>query len=188
MMVNANSSSFLRVAGLCAYAGAVISAFGIVFLLAFYVGFLTDNVGLQRFGTLNDICIIIQYLLALPVVVALHQILSPHFPRLSRAAAFIGLCGIIVVVFFQVLLVAGVMEFSEQVVFATLGLLIIGVWIVITSSRLRAIGVLRKGVLVGILGFFYLGYPVWVFVIGRRLLAGTREAPSYDESLQGETT
>jgi hypothetical protein len=167
-----SSNQQFRIAAWCAYASAVISAFGVGFLVAFYVGLFTNNMGLHRLGTLNDICIIVQYVLALPVVAALHQINGTRSPRLSTAAMLIGICGIIVVVFFQVLLVTGVMDFNEQVGFVTAGLLLIGGWILIASYRLQANGELRKGMLVGILGFFYVGYPVWVFVIGRRLLAG----------------
>lgn len=186
-MNNNNFNQRLRIAGWCACASAVVSGFGVVFLAALYVGFFTGNAELLGFGTLNDLCIIIQYLLALPVLVAFHRIISPQSPRASTVATLMGLVGILIVVGFQVLLIAGVMTFSDQVVFASAGLLVIGGWILIISYRLQVTTNLRNGLLLGILGFLYVGYPVWAFVIGRRLLSGRWTAIEQNLSLSGET-
>ena len=64
----------VRSAGKIAYAGAVVSTLGIVFLVALYVGLFTGTESLLIFGPLNDIFVLIQYALALPVA-------SPQPPR-----------------------------------------------------------------------------------------------------------
>src|SRR3990170_3920208 len=124
-------SALFPAAGWSAYMGAVVSAFGIAFLVLLYVGFFTGAEGLLKFGPLNDICIIIQYVLALPIVVAFHSLLSPQSPRLSLFAMLVAQVGILGVVVFQSLLITGVMAFQEQVVYASTSMLIVGVWIVI---------------------------------------------------------
>jgi hypothetical protein len=105
-MNNKRTDQIVLVAGWCAYASGVISLVGIVFLVLMFIGVSTNNL---RFGTLNDICVIIQYLLALPITLALHQRLKAHGLVLSRAAMLIGITGIIAVIYLQYLLVSGVM-------------------------------------------------------------------------------
>ncbi len=185
-MKDHRASQLFLIAGWSAYASAVVGALGVVFLAALYVGLFTSNMGLQKFGILNDICIIIQYLLALSVVVALHRIVAVHSPRLSTAAMLMGICGIIVVVVFQVLLVVGLMTFRNQVAFASAGLLVIGGWILIIGYQLQATGKLRKVLLVAILGFLYFGYPVWAIAVGRLLLSNKLAVSGQSPSMRGE--
>ena len=167
-------SALLRAAGWSAFLGAVVSAFGIAFLVLLYVGFFTGAEGLLKFGPLNDICIIIQYLLALPIVVAFHRLLSPQSPRLSLFAMLVAQVGILGVVVFQSLLITGVMTFLEQVVYASTSMLIVGVWIAITGFLGRQLG--RFNISLGpiILGALYVGYPLWAYRVGQRLLSETR--------------
>ena len=162
-------SALFRAAAWGASLGAVVSAFGIVCLGLLYVGFLPHAEGLRRFGPLNDICIVVQYILALPIVVAFHRMLRPHSPRLRLIAMLIALVGIVGVVVFQSLLLTGVMPFLEQVAYASASLLMVGVWIVIIGFVGRRAGLLSISVATIILGALYIGYPLWAYRVGQRL-------------------
>lgn len=170
------TTSNFRVAGWCAFLSAIVAAVGIVFLLLLYVGFFTGSEGLLRFGPLNDFCIIVQYLLALPIVVAFHRILSPQSPRIAILASLIASVGIVGVVIFQYLLIAGAMTFEEQVGYASASLLVIGVWILITSTVARRDGLLNINLGVAVVGALYLGYPFWAYRVGQRLWSAERSS------------
>ena len=60
----------------CAFLSGFVSIVGIVFLIAFF-GFGAST------GRLNDIAVIIQYSLMLPIALAMYQILKPKNPSLS---------------------------------------------------------------------------------------------------------
>ena len=185
-MSNVNVSQNMRFAGWCALASALVSAFGVVFLVIFFAGFYSDNAGLQVFGPMNDALIVVQYLLALPVVLALHRMIGLRSPMLNSAFMLLGLAGIGIVVVFQTLLVAGVMSFDEEVWFATAGMFIFGAWTLIMNEQLRRTAGLRNGRLIGILTLFYFGFPWWALVIGRRLLSGEGTPAEPGAVLSGE--
>ncbi len=166
--------TLFRAAGWSAYVSAVVSAFGIVFLVLLYVGFFAGAEGLLRFGPLNDICGLIQYALALPIAVAFHRILRAQSPGLRLVAMLIGVIGIVGFVVFQSLLITGVMPFSEQIAYASASGLTIGVWIVITGLLARRSGRLHISVAVIILGALCFGYPLWAYRVGQQLLSGNR--------------
>jgi len=185
-MRNDSSNRFVSLAGWCAYASGVVSIIGIVFLVAMFIGFSTNNLRLQRFGALNDICVIIQYLLALPITLALHQRLKAHGLALSRAAMLIGIAGIIAVVVLQWLLVSGVLTFEEQVGPVSVALLVVGIWLVITGYLGRSNGSLPHSLLMSILAATYLGYPIWAIWLGRQLLSSTLTLVEQSPSVRGE--
>ena len=184
--MQAKTSLLFRSAGKIAYAGAVVSALGIVFLVALYVGLFTGTESLLMFGPLNDIFVLFQYALALPVAVALHQLLGPDSPRLSLVAMLLGIVGIIGVVVLQFLLIIGVMSFLEQVGFVSAAVLVVGVWIVITGFLGRRTGRLPVSVAVIILAALYFGYPLWAMRVGQQLRsrhsAGIKRIDQDDQS------
>ena len=186
-MSRKHSDALVYFAGWCSIASGIVSFIGIVFLIAMFVGFSTNNLGLPRFGTLNDICVIIQYLLALPITLALHQILKVHAPVLSRAAMLTGIAGILTVGVLQWLLVSGVVTFEEQVGLVMVALLVVGIWLVITGYLGRSTGKLPSGVLISILAAFYLGYPIWAIWLGRLLLSGKLPLAEQSISMRKET-
>jgi len=152
----------VRVAGWCAYASGIVSIFGIVFLLAFF--------GLRApTGTLNDIAVIVQYSLMLPIAFALYQILRPFNSRLSLAALLIGVPGMIAVIILQVLLVSDVIPFSAQIVPVIIAFLVVLVWFVIVGILGRSTERVPNGMLLHVLAGLYIGYPIWAFSLGRRL-------------------
>lgn len=68
-----------------------------------------------KVGLLNDICVALQYLLAIPIALALHQVLRVYQPGLMRAATIIGIASMLVVVGLQLLLIFQVLPFEQQV-------------------------------------------------------------------------
>jgi hypothetical protein len=155
-----------RLAGWFAYASGVVSTIGVVF----FVAMLAVK---GPFGRLNDICVMIQYLLALPIPLALHRLLQARAPFLSKLAMLIGILGMMAVVVLQFLLIVGVLSFSEQVGPVTFALVVVvGAWLVITGYLSRSTGKLPRSMLVSILAVPYFGYPVWAFWLGRHLLSG----------------
>jgi hypothetical protein len=154
-----------RVVGWFAYASGVVSVFGVVFFAAMLAV-------KGPFGRLNDICVMFQFLLALPIPLALHRFYRVRAPALSKLALLIGLVGMMAVVVLQFLLIAGVLSFEEQVgpvMFAMI--IMVGAWLVITGYLGRAIGKLPHSLLVSIVAIPYFGYPVWAFWLGRHLLS-----------------
>ena len=152
----------VRVAVLCAYASGIVSIFGIAFLLAFF--------GLRApTGTLNDIAVIVQYSLMLPIGFALYQILRPFNSPLSLAALLIGIPGMIAVIILQVLLVSDVIPFSAQIVPVIIAFLVVLVWFVIVGILGRSTERVPNGMLLHVLAGLYIGYPIWAFSLGRRL-------------------
>lgn len=159
------SEKLTRLAGWSAYVSGVISIFGIVFLVAFFAG-----VG-GEFGTLNDIAVIIQYVLMLPIAVAFWRYLRPDNEQLSYIAFLIGLVGILTVIVLQVLLVANLIPFEAYILIVSAGFLVATVWFVITGIVGRSADKLPNGLVLDILAGLYVGYPIWAFRLGNRLLS-----------------
>jgi hypothetical protein len=123
------------------------------------------------FGLLNDICVAIQYLLTIPVALALYRILLPYNPALIRLATIVGIAMMLVVIGLQLALIFGVVTFEQQVVWVSLAMIVgVGSWLVITGLVARSTGRLPNSVLMSSVAVPYLGYPVWAFWLGRRLL------------------
>jgi len=156
----------IRLAGWLAYVSGAVSTIGVVF----FVGMLAVK---GPFGRLNDICVMIQYLLALPIPLALHGLLQARTPFLSKLGMLIGIVGMMAVVVLQFLLVAGVLSFSEQVGPVTFAMIaMVGTWLAITGYLGRSTGKLPHSLLMSIVAVPYFGYPLWAFWLGRHLLSG----------------
>ena len=153
----------VRVAGWCAYASGIVSIFGIVFLVAFFTTFIGP------LGTLNDIAVFIQYGLMLPIALALHLLLRLHGPTLSLIALLLGVAGMVAVIVLQILLVAGVLPFAQQIGMVSVGFLVVLGWFMIIWYLGRSTGKLPSSMLLHVLAGLYFGYPVWAFSLGRRL-------------------
>ncbi len=152
----------IRLAVLCAFSSGIVSIFGIVFLTIFF------TFG-GIFGTFNDIAIIIQYLLMMPIAFMLWSALRPHGKTLSLVALLIGLAGMIAVVLLQLLLVTGVLPFSQQIGMVIIAFLVVLVWFIINQNLGRGSIILPRSLLLTVLAGLYFGYPVWAFSLGRRL-------------------
>jgi hypothetical protein len=163
----------IRAAGGFAIVSGIISAIGVVCIVAMFALFATPNRSLAlTFGMLNDICIGIQYLLTIPIALALHRILLPHNPAMIRLATVVGIASMVAVILLQLALIFGVMTFEKQAVWVTLAMIVgVGAWLVITGLVARSTGRLPNSVLMSGLAVPYVGYPVWAFWLGQRLLS-----------------
>lgn len=155
----------LRTAAWFAYCGAVISIVQIALLMVFFI------VG-QPYGTLNDVAFVVQDLLALPLLLALHQLLRERAPTESTVALALGVTGVFAIAVLQILLIAHVLTFSQEggpVTFALFALF--GGWMLMAGYLCRAQMLMQHSVAFSIIGWSYIGYPVWAFWLGRQLTA-----------------
>jgi len=168
----ATPDPLIRAAGVFAIVSGVISAIGVVFLIAMFVLFTTPLATLgQTFGLLNDICVATQYLLTIPIALALYRILLPYSPALIRLATIVGIAAMLAVIALQLALVFGVLTFEQQVGWVSLAMIVgVGSWLVITGLVARSTGRLPNSVLMSAVAVPYVGYPAWAFWLGRRLL------------------
>ena len=166
------SDPVIRAAGGFAIVSGIISAIGVVFLITMFVLFATPFKELALiFGMLNDICIGIQYLLTIQIALALYRILLPYNPTLIRFATVFWVAIVLTVIVLQLALIFKVLTFEQQAVWITLAMIVgVGSWLVITGLVARSTGRLPNSVLMSSLAVPYVGYPVWAFWLGRRLL------------------
>jgi hypothetical protein len=158
------SDGLARLAGWCAYASGVAAIIGLVFLFAFFGG-LGDH-----FGPMNDVMVVIHYVLLLPIVAAVYQLVQPYGPRFARVATAVGLAGMLAVIVLQALLVAGVIPFEQQIGMVIVAFLVATVWFVAVTILGRSTGVLPTSIPLAVLAGLVFGYPVWAYLLGRRLL------------------
>jgi len=162
----------IRAAGGFAIVSGIISAIGVVLLIAMFVLFAAQSPSLgMTVGMLNDICVAIQYLLTIPIALALYRILLPYNPTLIKIATIVGIAAMVVIIILQLLLIFKVLTFEQQGVWVTLAIIVgVGSWLVITGLVARSTGKLPDSVLMSAIAVPYLGYPVWAFWLGQRLL------------------
>jgi len=162
----------IRAAGGFAIVSGIISAVGVVFLITMFILFATSHQAQgETIGLFNDICVALQYLLTIPITLALYRILSPHNPSLMRIATLLGIASMLVVIALQLALVFGVLTFQQQALWVSLAMLVgVGTWLVITGLVTRSAGVFPNSVIMSSIAVPYFGYPVWAFWLGRHLL------------------
>lgn len=168
-----SSDSMIRAAGGFAIVSGVISAIGVVLLITMFVLFATPYKELgQTVGMLNDICVALQYLLTIPIAIALYRILLPYNPTLIRFATIFGIVMMLIVIGLQLALIFKVVTFEQQVGWVSLAMIVgVGTWLVITGWVARSTGRLPNSLLMSGLAVPYLGYPVWAFWLGQLLLS-----------------
>jgi hypothetical protein len=164
--------SQIHAAGSIAIISGIVSTIGVVLLIAMFVFFATPYKSLgAAFGMLNDICVALQYLLTIPVALALYRILLPYNPALIRFATVVGVFMMLIVTGLQLALIFGVLTFQQQVGWVTLAMIAgVGTWLLITGVVARSTGKFPNSILMSSLAVPYLGYPAWAFWIGRQLL------------------
>jgi len=144
----------------CLYASAAVSTLGIAFLVSFFV---------SGVGTLNDVAVIIQYLLMLPIALGLHIISRPSGPTLSMVAIISGLIGMAVVIVFQALLITDAISFELYIGVVNAGFMLVLGWFLIVRYLNRNVGVLPTSLALSTLAGLYFGYPLWALHLARRL-------------------
>lgn len=163
----------VRIAGVIAILTGIISVIGVVFLISMFVLFATPQKELgNRVGLLNDICVALQYLLAIPIALTLHRILVAYNPAMMRIATITGITAMVITVGLQWLLIFKVLTFEQQVIWVSLAMILgVGSWLGITGLVARSTNKLPNSLLMSILAVPYLGFPVWAFWLGQNLLA-----------------
>lgn len=165
-------SAVHRAGGIAILVG-IISSVGIVFFIGLYALYTTPlkELGLT-FGMINDICVTIQYLLTIPIALALYRILVTYNPLLIRGATIIGIIGMISTAGLQLLVIFGVLTFEQQFIWIAMAIILgIGSWLVITGLVARYTERLPHSVRMSLLAVPFFGYPLWAFWLGRRLSA-----------------
>ena len=152
-----------RVAVWCAYTSGAVSIFGIVSLVAFFTTFIGP------LGVLNDIAVVIQYVLMIPIALALHQILRRSGPTLGLVALLLGTPGMLAVIVLQLLFMTGALSYAQYIVLVSAGFLVVLGWFLMVRRLGQSTGVLPTSILLHILAGLYVGYPFWAFSLGRRL-------------------
>jgi hypothetical protein len=168
------SDTAFRAAGWAAIVSGLAAAVGIVFLVAMFASFAAGATASgQTSGRINDVLVLVSYLLAAPSVVAVHMLLRPRAPLLSGVLAAVGLGAIGAIVVLQYLLISEILTFEQQVGPVSIAILVLGVWFVTTGYLGRSSGLLLRGVRMGLIAATYVGYPIWAIWMGRRLAAGS---------------
>jgi hypothetical protein len=164
--------SEVHIAGVIAILTGIISAIGVVLLIAMFVLFATQRLELgKRVGLLNDICVALQYLVTIPIALALYRILSDYQPLLIRIATIIGIASMLIIFGLQLLLIFKVLTFEQQVFWVSLAIILgVGSWLMVTGLTARSTGRLPNSLLMSAIAVPYFGYPVWAFWIGLQLL------------------
>ena len=168
-MIPTDQSGPAVIAKRTALASAIVASVGVVCLVLLYIGLLTPVRTLRIFGPLNDLCVLVQYALALPTVLALHRVLRTDAPLSSLGAVITAIVGILGVVVFQALLLLGLMSFRAQVAWASASVLLVGCWIVMTWVTGRRRGVVPASAILTFAAALYFGYPLWIYSVGQRL-------------------
>jgi hypothetical protein len=164
--------SEVHIAGVIAILTGIISAIGVVLLIAMFVLFATQRLELgKRVGLLNDICVALQYLVTIPIALALYRILSDYQPLLIRIATIIGIASMLIIFGLQLLLIFKVLTFEQQVFWVSLAIILgVGSWLMVTGLTARSTGRLPNSLIMSAIAVPYFGYPVWAFWIGLQLL------------------
>lgn len=160
----APSKALLKLAAYCAYASGVSAIIGLVFITIFFSG------GPFFFGPLNDTAVIIHYLLLLPIVYTFYLMLRPYGPTLNLISTIIGVAGILGVITLQTLLVTGLLPFEQQIGMVVVAFFVATAWFIISGFLGKSTGIMPKNIVLNFLAGLVVGYPVWAFVTGRRLL------------------
>ncbi len=173
-MMNISQGSIdplIRAAGGFAIISGIVSAVGVVFLITMFILFATSHQAQgETIGLLNDICVALQYMMAIPIALALYRILSPINPSLLRIGTIIGIASMLLVITLQLALVFGILTFQQQGVWASLAIVVgIGTWLIITGITARSANVFPHSILMSAIAVPYFGYPVWAFWLGKQL-------------------
>ncbi|MGD2058898.1 MAG: hypothetical protein PVI04_09205 [Anaerolineales bacterium] len=155
-------AGWVRIAIIAAYASGVIAAMGLVFLVVFFSGF-------PGFGLLNDLAVILHYLLLLPIMILIHKMLGSTGEKMHILTRVVGLTGVIAVIVLQSLLVLGLMPFRRQIMLVIPAFLLCMVWFVLAERMGRSGSFLPKGITLSIMAGLVLGYPLWAFKLARNL-------------------
>ncbi len=159
-----NQTAFMRLVSAALMGSAIAAAVGIVFLLLFFSG-----VG-GYFGTLNDIAVVIHYILLLPIMIYVHRVIPVNGS--TRLIQILGFSGTLAVIVLQTMLVINLLPFQRQIVLVIPAFLVVTAWFAITEQMGKAEPHLPKGRAQAILAGLVFGYPFWALNFRKRLNTG----------------
>ncbi len=139
---------------------------GIVSIIIFYVLYLSTGDGMG-FGELNDAAVVVQYTLMLPIAVHLHSKLRVIEPRLSGISLAFGLIGMEGVIVLQLLLLAGVIPFSQRIGMVSAAFLIALIWFILNKRIARGTDIIPGSMTLNVLAGLLFGYPFWAYKFAR---------------------
>ena len=145
----------------CAYTSALAAAAGLVFIVIFF------TVG-GIFGPLNDIAVIIQYILMLPILHYVHQVGSIRAHPQARRIHAIGFTGFAAVIALQSLLVVGILPFTIQI-FLVIPAFFVGMAWFVRILDLDQEGIVPPGKPLAVLAGLVVAYPFWAISFARRV-------------------
>jgi hypothetical protein len=169
---SAQRLSMMRLGGWSASVSGTIAAIGLVLWFARFA-FPGGPV-----GWFNDLLVMIQYALALPIAIVLHAVFSRYNPGLSWLGLIVGVAGILGVVVLQALLLVRALSFAEQVVPVSIAILVVGTWLLITGYLGRSTGLFRHSVRMSLVAVPYFGYPIWAWWLARSLFSKASWTPA----------
>ncbi len=165
-----------RIGWWTAYPSAAVAVVGIAFLMAMFIAFAIGARGAAMvLGWINDVLVLVSYLLSVPVAITLYAVLRRQHQMLSALALITGIGALASIVVLQWLLITGVLTFEQQIGPVSITMLGLACWFVLTGYLVSSSGLLSRGVWMGLLAATYVGYPIWALWIGRYL---RRQAPS----------
>lgn len=149
----------------CATLSGWFTAIGLVFLVLFF------TLG-GVFGPLNDVAVILQYSLMIPLAVYFWRVTRQEGSRAEEVTLVIGIVGILGVICLQSLLVARVMPFQVQIFFLVPFFFVGAAWFVRLARTESLRPLVPGGLLLAVGAGLVIGYPFWAFPLGRRIRAG----------------
>ncbi len=154
----------LRLAGRSLRACGVVTAVGLVFLVAMFAAFAAGarSTGMTA-GWINDVTGVLSSLLVLPGVVAVSALLGPVRRWWNLALMILGLAAFGAIVVLQLLLLTDVLTFEQQVGPVSVAYLALGVWLVVSGYLGSRRGTMPHGTRWGLFAAAYVGFPFWAF-------------------------
>lgn len=150
-----------RFARFSAYARGVVAAIGLILSAIFFtVGGVS--------GPLNDLAVIVQCILMLPIAYTVHRMLAPRTPSTTLPISLDEVAGMLVVILLQASLVLGILPFRRQMVLAIPVFLVAAGWFAAITPLGRGDGRLPQG--------------LWAFSPARRWPTHAAQAVSESEA------
>lgn len=161
---NTTASSY-RSAGLAAIISGIVGFLAIGSLVAFLIPHITEHLKGGIFIRVHDVCVILQFLLLIPVVLGLYKLSFRRSPGMTQAMFITGVGAIAFTVLFLLLIFPKIL--NDTLYMFPQG--IFGVWLIVMSWRLQDIlsrGLRWFGMVVGfglaLVGTFPSGMTIFV--------------------------
>jgi len=134
------STRLARNAGWAAYVSGIAAILGMVSLILFFALEAPQATGTHFWGPVSDICPIVQMVSLLVVARAFYLMQRSSVPRLSLIAGAVGIAGMLGVALLQLLLIAKVIPFEQEVGPVVLATGVVGVWLILVNNLGRRQG------------------------------------------------